>query len=251
MNFSDETLMAYADGELDDATRQQIREAINRDPEIARRVASHQALRDSLRSSFEPVLAEAVPDRLLAAARSKRRESSDSNVVPLRSRTKAPAPVRPLPKWAALAASFVLGALALQFATSLRNSPSITERNGQLLAAGALQQALSNQLSGLQAIAPSAHIGISFLSKKGQYCRTFQLPQSTSLSGLACNEAGNWKVEILARADGSSTANPEYRPAGSNLPPAVIQAVNDNIAGDPLDAKSEASARARQWQHTQ
>jgi len=72
MNLSDETLMAYADGELDDATRQQIREAINRDPEIARRVASHQALRDSLRSSFEPVLAEAVPDRLLAAARSRR-----------------------------------------------------------------------------------------------------------------------------------------------------------------------------------
>jgi len=71
MNLSDENAHGLCDGELDDATRQQIREAIT-GPEIARRVASHQALRDSLRSSFEPVLAEAVPDRLLAAARSRR-----------------------------------------------------------------------------------------------------------------------------------------------------------------------------------
>jgi hypothetical protein len=248
MTFSDEVLMAYADGELDTATRQQVQDAIDQYPEIARRVASHRALRDSLRSSFDPVLNETLPERLISAARAEPREPAESRVVPLR---RNAAPVRPWPKWAALAASFVLGALALQFGTSLRESASITERNGQLLASGALQQALSNQLTGPRANEAPVQIGVSFLSKSGHYCRTFQLQEATSLDGLACNEAGNWKLEVLARAEVSPTQNPQYRPAGSSLPPAVIQAVNDNIAGDPLDAKSEARARAQQWHHTQ
>ncbi len=248
MTFSDEVLMAYADGELDAATRHQVQDAIDQDPEIARRVASHRALRDSLRSSFDPVLNETLPTRLITAAHTGPHEPPESRVVPLRRKA---APVRPWPKWAALAASFVLGALVLQFGTSLRESASITERNGQLLASGALQQALSNQLTGSQATRAPVHIGVSFLSKSGHYCRTFQLHDPIASGGLACNEAGNWKLEVLARAGASATQNPQYRPAGSNLPPAVIQAVNDNIAGDPLDAKSEASARAQQWRHTQ
>ena len=253
MSFSDEVLMAYADGELDPATREQVQNAINMDPDIARRVAAHRALRDALRSGFDPVLGERVPERLLAAARSRGPERaaeaspSESKVVPLfRNR----APVRPWPKWAALAASFVLGVLALQFATSLRKPGSITERNGQLLASGALEQALSNQLAGPQTAAPPVQIGVSFRSKGGHYCRTFLLRETTSLGGLACNEAGNWKLEVLAHGEAGPANNPEYRPAGSALPPAVIQAVNDNIVGDPLDAQSEAIARDHQWRES-
>jgi hypothetical protein len=247
MNFSDEVLMAYADGELDEAARQQVQDAINQDPDIARRVATHLGLRESLRVCFEPILEEPVPDRLIAAARAKPRDSSQPNVVPLRG---ARAPVRPWPTRAALAASFALGALALQLGTSLRQSQSITERDGQLLASGHLDQALSNQVSGSAESQTPVQIGVSFLSKSGRYCRTFQLRDSTSIGGLACKDADNWKLEILARADGSPSSNPEYRPAASNVPPAVIQAVNDTIAGEPLDAKAEAAARAQQWLHT-
>jgi negative regulator of sigma E activity len=253
MTFSDEVLMAYADGELDAGTREQVQDAINKDPEIARRVASHQALRDALRSGFDPVLGERVPDRLIAAARSRAPERAaapapvESKVVPLfRNR----AAVRPWPKWAALAASFVLGALALQFGTGLRKPASIAERNGQLLASGALEQALSNQLAGSQTGAAPVQIGVSFLSRTGHYCRSFQLREATSMGGLACNEGGNWKLEVLARGEAGPANNPEYRLAGSTLPPAVIQAVNDNIVGDPLDAKSETSARDHQWRET-
>jgi hypothetical protein len=247
MTFSDEVLMAYADGELDTATREQVQDAINKDPEIARRVASHRALRDALRSSFDPVLGERVPDRLITAARARSHEPAESRVVPLfRNR----APVRPWPRWAALAASFVLGALALQFGTSLRKPGSLTEHNGQLLASGALEQALSNQLAGPQTGQAPVQIGVSFRSKSGHYCRTFELRETTPLGGLACNEAGNWKLEILARGDVAPANNPEYRPAGSPLPPAVLRAVNDNIVGDPMDAQAEASARDHQWRES-
>jgi len=40
MTFSDEVLMAYADGELDATTRAQVQQAIGADPELARRVAA-------------------------------------------------------------------------------------------------------------------------------------------------------------------------------------------------------------------
>ncbi|MBS0422687.1 MAG: hypothetical protein JSR66_33585 [Proteobacteria bacterium] len=238
MTFTDEELMAYADGELDEARRQQIQGAISRDPEVARRVDAHRALRDSLRASFDPVLGEPVPDRLVAMARS--RADTKSNVVPLRGHR---VPVRSRPGWIALAASFVLGALALQMGQHFLYSPVYTAR-GQILIPGDLQQALSNQLASTEAPQTGLTIGVSFLSKSGQYCRTFTLQ---SLAGLACNDAGDWKVQVLARTGASGT---EYRQAGSNIPPAILQAVTDTIAGGPLDAKDEANARAQKWQHS-
>ena len=244
MSFSDEVLMAYADGELDSEMREQIEDAMTKDPDIARRIASHKALREAMRSSFDPVLQEPVPERLTAAARANSRSRPSARVVPLRRPSTA---ARAWPKWAAIAASFVLGALVLQFGSDLHTSVSVTERDGQLLASGALEQALSGQLSTNQDAQAPVQIGVSFRSKNGNYCRTFQLREATALAGLACHEDAQWRVEILARADASLTRNPEYRPAGSALPSSVIQAVNESIAGEALDANAEADARKRQW----
>jgi hypothetical protein len=242
MTFSDEDLMAFADGELDDIKRKQIEDAINRDPEIARRVASHRALQNAVQKSFEPVLEEPVPDRLLTAARSAAKSApreSKSNVVPLRGRG---APTHQRPRWIALAASFILGALALQLVTYLRNKP---ETDAQIIGSGALQRALSTQLASDQTNRP-VRIGITFLSKSGEYCRTFRLQE---LAGLACNETGSWKLMVMARLANASAGNGGYRPAGSDTPPAIVQAVNDTVSGEPLDSKTEAEARAQKWQH--
>lgn len=242
MTFSDEDLMAFADGELDDIKRKQIQDAINRDPEIARRVASHRALGNAVHKSFEPVLEEPVPDRLIAAARSGAKSApreSKSNVVPLRGRG---APTRQRPGWIALAASFILGAVALQLVTYLRNKP---QTDAQIIGSGALQRALSTQLASDQTNGP-VRIGITFLSKSGEYCRTFRLQE---LAGLACNETGYWKLMVMARLANASAGSGGYRPAGSDTPPAIVQAVNDTVSGEPLDSKTEAEARAQKWQH--
>jgi anti-sigma-K factor RskA len=244
MTFSDEVLMAYADGELDSETREQVEDAMTKDPDVARRVASHKALRETLRSSFDAVLDEPVPDRLITAARASSRSSTYARVVPLRRHST---PARSWPKWAAIAASFVLGALVLQFGSRLHTSASVTEQAGELLASGTLEQALSSQLAKNQDAQAPVQIGVSFRSKSGNYCRTFQLRAATALAGLACREGNKWRLETLARADASAPRNPEYRPAGSALPSSVIQAVNESIAGDPLDANAEADARKHQW----
>ena len=48
MSFSDETLMAFADGELDDITSHEVELAMRLDPAIAEKVRLHQALRSRL-----------------------------------------------------------------------------------------------------------------------------------------------------------------------------------------------------------
>src|SRR5581483_5482880 len=69
VNLSDEVLMAYADGELDGKMRVEVENALATDPEIAQRVAAYKALRATLQGSYDKVLDEPIPDRLVAAAR--------------------------------------------------------------------------------------------------------------------------------------------------------------------------------------
>ena len=54
MKFDDETLMSYADGELDAAQRAQIEAAIALDPGLALRVQEHKALRARMTSVRVP-----------------------------------------------------------------------------------------------------------------------------------------------------------------------------------------------------
>ena len=56
MKYDDETLMAYADGELDAAQRAQIDAAIAQDPGLALRVQEHKALRARMTGAFSRVL---------------------------------------------------------------------------------------------------------------------------------------------------------------------------------------------------
>lgn len=244
MNISDEVLMAYADGELDTSTRTQVEDAIAADPQIARRVAEHKALRDMLRSTYDKVLDEPVPDRLLATAR-QRPAAQTGVVVPLRPRKRAQTPS--LPYWGAIAASFVVGALVWHFGAQLYLPAPIAERNGQLLAAGVLDKALSSQLVQEQAAQSAVQIGVSFRSKGGNYCRTFQLRDGNSLAGLACREADKWRLQVLAQGESSPPGQPQFRPAGSSMPAAIAQAVEQSIEGEPMDAQAEATARTNQW----
>ena len=89
MKFSDETVMAYADGELDAPMRAAMEAAMVTDDELARRVAQYQGLRTRLRSTFDPVLDEPLPDGLLDAARGAPLARRPDNVIPL-SRTVPP-----------------------------------------------------------------------------------------------------------------------------------------------------------------
>ena len=66
---SDETLIAYLDGELDTESRSEVESWLEADAELRDYVAALAASAAALRAAFEPVVHEPVPERLLAAAR--------------------------------------------------------------------------------------------------------------------------------------------------------------------------------------
>jgi len=244
MTFSEETLMAYADNELDAQTRSAVEAAMATDPELARRVAQHKALRGKLRLAFDNVIHEPTPQRLIDAARGVPSVRREGNVIPLRRKATPP---RAWPQWASIAASLIVGVIIGQAMLRASGSGAVTSRDGQLLANSVLSRALSEQLASTQTSQDPVRIGVSFKSKAGAYCRTFTLHESTTLAGLACRDHDDWHVQVLAQTTSTPENGTGYRQAGSEIPKSVLQAVDDNIVGQPLDAAAETAARDKSW----
>lgn len=247
MQFSDETLMAYADGEVDADTRRQIEAAMALDPTIAERVAKHRALRMDLGAAFGGVLDEPVPSRLLDAANSSPASSRSATVTDLSAARAAKSGGKKTgtwawPQWTAIAASLLIGVLAGRSALQPSQSGMFASTRGGIVATGDLSAALDNQLSGTSADA-NVRIGLSFRSKGGNYCRSFA---AGSAAGFACHEDAQWRVRALQEA-GARGAGGEYRMAGSELPPAILTAIDDVMEGDALDREQEQAARERGW----
>lgn len=242
MNLSDDVLMAYADGELDAPLRAQVEEAMRSDPQVAAAVERHRALRADVFAAFAGVLDEPVPARL------QPRESAP----PVRIDVLAAAGARPLParwswpQWGAMAASLAVGVLAGALgwrATHAGADASPFGRQGDaLVAQGPLATALSQQLAAAPAAGDGGvRLGVSFRAVDGHYCRSFTLGAT---AGLACRTGEAWRIPVLAEGEAQQGA---YRQAGSALPAAVLDAIDQRIAGHALDAEAERAARAGGW----
>jgi anti-sigma factor RsiW len=272
MSIPDETLMAYADGELEPAQRAEVEAALVADSKLAERVEQHRALRRKLNAAFDPVLLETVPDAMIAkihapaaAATPSGAAAPGATITDLRRvraaraaeakeaaafARRAETPSRPWTwfEWTAVAASIALGAVIAHLALNSAETSRIGIESGQLVAQADLAEALSTQLVIDQAADAPVQIGVSFKSKSGDTCRTFTVKEQSVIGGLACRQGNEWRVQMLADAPAGANTPGGYKPAGGSLPAAVLAAVEQQIEGEALDASGEAEARARSWQ---
>ena len=244
MNIPDETLMAFADGELDDSASAAVEAAMREDPEVAQRVAEHRALRRRLEKAYAAELSEPIPGRLLRAA--NRTPGATSSTSFERSAQAA----RPAKSWwrpmGAIAASVIIGFGLGYGGWRQTSSPLTRNARGALVARGELAQALTQQLAAEQSPTAEVKIGLSFLAKSGDYCRTFSLAGAVSPSGLACHQGQEWRIQSLSQSgDTGSTA--AYRTAGSGMPAEILKSVEEEISGEPLDPSAESAARSAGW----
>jgi hypothetical protein len=251
MKFSSETLMAYADGELDEPTRGEIEAAMHEDAEIATQVAQHQSLRAELAAAFDDVLDEPIPERLEETVR-EAPIAAVATATDMTSARPAHAPEKKsawsLPQWTAIAVSLVLGVVIGRAAFNKTDSDAVVTKDGHVIASGTLAAALSNQVGASPAQQRDSQIGISYRAKSGEYCRTFNVREhqaGNTLAGVACKSADEWRVQALAQA--VVAAPHQYRMASTVVPPLILRAVEENIQGGPLDAKQEAAAREKEW----
>lgn len=257
MSFSDETLMAYADGELEPALAARVEEAMRTDPRVEEAVRRHRALRADVFAAFAGVLDEPVPERLqpTAVATPVSASVSDAGGATVHSlearraaRAQAARPAPAGPRWGALAASLAVGVLAgaLGWRAFDAGESPFARSGGAMVAQGELADALSHRLAAEPVGGDAVRLGVSFRDRDGAYCRSFLLGTT---GGFACRQGGQWRIPVLAQAErqqGEERAG-AYRQAGSAMPAAVLDAIDQRITGGTLDAPAERAARDRGW----
>lgn len=202
--FTDEQLVAYADGELTPGETQTISTAARTDTQLARRIAQFTESRRLLAETFAAVLQEPAPQRLLDVLRQDRGQK----IVPL--------PRRQRPAWSnwmpmALAASLVL-AIGLGAGGLLNRQPGgqAAVVAGLLSDGAALSRALEvlpsgETLSGSSGAARYAVVPLASLrTADGTFCREFESSVATQQQthrarGVACRAAdGAWEMRAVA-----------------------------------------------------
>jgi hypothetical protein len=236
MKVTDETIGAFVDGELDDADVEALLREAARDQALANEIERQRRLRARLRAAHADVLEEQPPARLVRLLA----EPSRPTGRPLLRRSS----VRAAGAGFALAASL---ALAVGLSLHFRGQGDVGfAAGGQATAQGELARALDRQL-GTEAAGARSPVRLiaSFKAEDGRYCRLFQTRSTRAATGLACKEGGAWTIAALAAArPAQSTA---YRQAGSALPQAVVDAMDEVGAVAPLSAADERAAEQSGW----
>jgi hypothetical protein len=245
VKYDDETLMAYADGELDPAQRAEIEAAVAKDPALKRRVEQQHALRERLAGAFSKVLDHPVPERLEAAARGGTATTAGrGNVLQFPARSaRVPSPPWRAREWFAMAASLLLGVL-LSWRLLVPGASGVIETGKDgLLARGELARALESQLASEQSGAEPVLIGLTFRARDGAYCRSFML-RAAQTAGLACRVGSDWQIPAT---DSSAMPQGEMQQARSVTPPPILRAIESRMVGAALDAEAEQSAQLSGW----
>lgn len=254
LRFDDETLMAYADGELDDETRQAIEKAIDSDESLAARVAMFKETAILSKRALDPLLDTPVPESLRAGivelmARDDSPATAET-VVPF----TPPAPQssrRPFAAWVtAMAASVTLvvgglGGYLVGQQTGGMEEPGVLSaaRFDQPGLSDALRTVESGREVTLEATDDRLRLIASYRDADDDLCREFEIdqPDRSTFVSVACHKQGAWSVQFTVAAAGQEGSG--YAPASSlETLEAYLQAVG---AGEVLSEEAESQALER------
>lgn len=257
--FDDETLMAFADGELDPETSSAVEQALNDDVDLQARVAvffetGHLA-KAAVRAAFDGQVPQKLKNDVQSLIEASRAQmdmpddgGADDTIVPFRNKhpnKKIEASARgTASNWAIpLAACIALTIGAIGGYGFNRMLPTqeagleiaILNHHGLEAALEQVQSGSESQLSGsedrFRAIA-------SFKDDAGAFCREFEVDQKkdgSTLVAVACKRTKDWNVQFAVVAKSSETG---YAPASS------LEALDAYLAsigaGEPMSTESEA-----------
>ena len=204
--IDDSTLMAYLDGELDDAAAGEVETRVASDPELRSKMEGFRRSDDLLRAAFSQCMLEATPPKLASTGLNSKKQ------LPRKTRRHwGPLPI-------ALAAS--LAVLLIGGLTGVAVLDTLVEREFERQAlikakdeqsmVHARMNALESEISGTEVSWTNPDSGNfgkmvpvrTWRTKSGQYCREFQesitIDGATNVErGVACRtDDGLWKVRM-------------------------------------------------------
>lgn len=263
--IDDETLMAYADGELSPARAAEVEAVLRADEEARNAVARYRESAAVARGAFAYAMNQPVPERLLRAARGGAARADRWAWL-----RRLPMPAMPATPGLALAASFMLllgvgvGYLAHEFgAEDAGNGGGLTVADiGGARLSGILERTASGTAASWTTAGGERTVTVAirstFRDKRGAYCREYRLrtvenAQEKALRGIACRTGkARWETRVAVAAAPPAATKPgdkDFRPAASenaavNL---IDDALEDMIKGRPLSAAREAALMGNGW----
>ncbi|WP_457579994.1 anti-sigma factor family protein [Ensifer canadensis] len=264
MVFTDEILMAFADGELDDETTRLVEAALETDDDLMTRVAMFMETRAASSEALKPLLGEPVPDHLaqkvraMAADAAARRddgqtdaagdksERTDNIIAFRRPEPAAPSPRRPSQLMMALAASLliVVGGVGGYIIGEAGTVNVETREVAGLVdpeVSGILDQRASGEEIAIDGGQAKVRLVSTFQADGHQICREYEMkrPDQPDFVSVACRNAGRWQTQL-------AIVTPE---TGEGFAPAssleTVDAYLTSIgAGAPLEAEAEKKALA-------
>jgi hypothetical protein len=251
-HFSDEELVAFLNGDLDEARAEELALALDDDAALAGRLERLDPLSAEIKGAFDDVLAIPVPDRLKdAASMSQPKEASDNVISFAAAKAEKDSRRFRWPEYAAMAASLAIGLViggqsgvfgpagagADAVIVASADGPTVAPAVAQFLTTKAGGE--TQQLAGLGLVRAS----ISFRDSEDRLCRQFSIDaKATATDGVACMRDGEWAVAAIGTR---TIEGGDMRTASGDASPAVLAAVDDMIEGDPLDAGAEKAALDR------
>lgn len=251
--FDDETLMAFADGELDAETTATVEAAMETDDDLVARVAAFIESRALAASTLKPLIDEPVPEaltrsvqRMIDEARERAADPSSpqvsaNNVVTFLPRDTRPARSTWVMPLAASLAAVVFGAggyLAGQAGAPASANLAMTTIND-----AAVAKALDSTASGTDVALGDATLKLvsSFRDASGTLCREFELHRASrsAVVSIACRPEQDWDVRLAVAAP---AAGGDYVPAGATE--TVDSYMTTINAGAPLSETEEKKALA-------
>ena len=247
--MDDETLIAYLDGQLDEARCREIEAVLGADATLAARLDALARASDLARRSLAPRFEEAVPPEMIAAIwrapDPRRRTDTTSSKTAWTERLSAWLG-GPRPRLAFASVLVMLGGAWL--ALSLADRDDLLA--GQVLQDEALLLALDTADSAQVLHTRSATLELlgSFVAQGGEPCRAFtRLRDATETLAIACrDDAGDWTVAFAAEGS-AQTDDPGYRTASDERTAEADAFLRDVLRATALDPSEERALIERGW----
>ncbi|WP_052731687.1 anti-sigma factor family protein [Devosia geojensis] len=235
--YDDETLMAFADGALEEPLFSQVAADIEADADLAARLDALVMGKDLARAVYRPLAQVPVPRKLRQNVEAAIAAAEGGKVVPLRRRVA-------FGSWQGMAAAAAIACVVAGPVGYFLGQGGGEDR--PLVATGPVEGALADLIgtipSGGEAVLADGTRFLpiaSFEDQAGRLCREFELMGETAALAVACRPADVWQVEMALAIPGEDG---DYRPA-SSLP--VLESYLSAIgAGAPMSTEEERAALA-------